>query len=46
MPKERLEKMEGFDKSNWPDFADPQFEKTMHRHFDGIGRYPRTSTRM
>ena len=39
MPKERLEKMEGFDKSNWPDFANEEFENKMHQHFDGIGRY-------
>ena len=46
MPKERLEKMEGFDKSNWPDFANPQFEDSMHRSFDGVGHYTRDTTKL
>lgn len=39
MPKERLENMEGFDKDNWPDFANPEFKNTIHTHFTGVGRY-------
>lgn len=45
VPKDRLEHMEGFDKDNWPDFANPEFEKSMHKHFDGIGNYGRSATR-
>ena len=45
IPEDRLDKMEGFDKSNWPDFANPEFESRMHQNFDGIGRYGRSTTR-
>ncbi len=30
VPKERLEKAPGFDKSNWPDFADEQWGAEIH----------------
>ena len=46
MPKERLEKMEGFDKDNWPDFANPEFESNIHRNFDGIGKYSAQANRI
>lgn len=46
VPKDRLEKMEGFDKDNWPDFANPQFEESIHRSFEGVGRYTRNTTRL
>ncbi len=31
--KKTLENAKGFDKDNWPDFADPKFEEGNDRHF-------------
>ena len=31
--KERLEDAPGFDKDNWPDFADPQFRNTITNYY-------------
>lgn len=31
--KEKLEKAEGFDKDNWPDFADQTWGSKVHSHF-------------
>lgn len=31
--KEQLEHAPGFDKSNWPDFADQMWGATVHRHY-------------
>lgn len=42
--KEKLEHMEGFEKNHWPDFNTPEFEKSMHMHFDGVGRYGKKTT--
>jgi hypothetical protein len=32
-PKERLKAAKGFDKDNWPDFADPAFHETTYKHY-------------
>jgi sporulation protein YlmC with PRC-barrel domain len=31
--KSRLENATGFDKDNWPDFADPRFGATLYQHY-------------
>ena len=31
--KSRLENAPGFDKDNWPDFADPAFRSSVDRHY-------------
>lgn len=31
--KELLEQAEGFDKDNWPNFADPAFRSTIYKHY-------------
>lgn len=33
VPKETLENAEGFDKNNWPDFADPAFRDRTYSHY-------------
>ncbi len=33
VPKEKLEKAEGFDKDNWPDFADPTFQRNLYSYY-------------
>ena len=33
-PRERLEKAPGFDKSDWPDFADARFGKQVYGYYD------------
>ncbi|MGE0600043.1 MAG: PRC-barrel domain-containing protein [Dehalococcoidia bacterium] len=33
LPKEKLEKAEGFDKSNWPDMADTSFRDRTYSEF-------------
>ena len=33
VPKEKLKSAEGFDKSNWPDFADPAFRDRTYSHY-------------
>jgi sporulation protein YlmC with PRC-barrel domain len=33
VPKERLERANGFDKDNWPDFADPSFHRDTYAHY-------------
>jgi len=37
--KEKLEKSPGFDKENWPDFADTSFLHTVNQHYSGVGNY-------
>lgn len=32
--KERLENAHGFDKDNWPDFADRTWQTEVHKHYD------------
>ena len=34
VPREKLEKAPGFDKSQWPDFADPRFGQEVYRYYD------------
>lgn len=34
MPKERLKNAPGFDKDNWPDFADPEFSRSINSYYD------------
>jgi hypothetical protein len=36
--RETLEQAEGFDKSNWPDFADPEFRARSYQHY-GVTPY-------
>ncbi len=31
--KETLESAPGFDKDNWPDFGDPQYNSQVHNHY-------------
>lgn len=31
--KDRLENAEGFDKNNWPDFADPSFKQDLYNYY-------------
>ncbi len=33
VPKEKLEQKRGFDKSNWPDFSDPQWRTETYRYY-------------
>lgn len=33
VPKEKLESAPGFDKDNWPNFADPQFGESIYGHY-------------
>lgn len=33
VPKEKLEKAKGFDKDDWPDFADPSFRTSTYSHY-------------
>ena len=33
VPKEKLEKAPGFDKDNWPDFADRKWGQTIHQYY-------------
>lgn len=33
VPKEKLEKAPGFDKANWPDFADRKWGQTIHEYY-------------
>jgi sporulation protein YlmC with PRC-barrel domain len=33
VPKEKLENAEGFDKDNWPDFADPAFRDRTYSYY-------------
>lgn len=32
--KASLEKASGFDKDNWPDFADRRWQEALHKHYD------------
>ena len=34
VPKETLKSAKGFDKDDWPDFADPSIGTTIHQHFN------------
>ena len=34
VPREKLEAAPGFDKSDWPDFADRSFGRTIHEYYD------------
>jgi sporulation protein YlmC with PRC-barrel domain len=34
VPREKLEKAPGFDKSSWPDFADPRFGQQVYGYYD------------
>jgi hypothetical protein len=34
VPKERLQAAQGFDKQEWPDFADPTFHTRTYRHYE------------
>jgi sporulation protein YlmC with PRC-barrel domain len=34
--RERLDSAPGFDKNQWPDMADPTWEKAIHAHYDAI----------
>ena len=34
MPKEKLEQAPGFDKTRWPDFADPRFGQQVYGYYD------------
>jgi sporulation protein YlmC with PRC-barrel domain len=34
IPREKLEKAPGFDKSSWPDFADPRFGQQVYGYYD------------
>jgi sporulation protein YlmC with PRC-barrel domain len=38
VPKEKLQEMQGFDKSNWPDFSDPQWRQQTYDYY-GAKRY-------
>lgn len=33
VPKDKLENAPGFDKDNWPNFADPQFGQSIYGHY-------------
>jgi sporulation protein YlmC with PRC-barrel domain len=33
VPRERLEQAEGFDKNDWPDFADRRWGEGVYRHY-------------
>jgi sporulation protein YlmC with PRC-barrel domain len=34
VPREKLETAPGFDKSHWPDFADPRFGQQVYGYYD------------
>lgn len=34
IPKEKLDQANGFDKDNWPDMADRQWETNIYSHYD------------
>lgn len=34
VPKEQLENAPGFDKHDWPDFSDLEFETSVHEYYD------------
>jgi sporulation protein YlmC with PRC-barrel domain len=34
VPREKLEKAPGFDKNDWPDFADPRFGQEVYGYYD------------
>jgi sporulation protein YlmC with PRC-barrel domain len=34
VPREKLERAPGFDKSRWPDFADPRFGQQVYGYYD------------
>jgi sporulation protein YlmC with PRC-barrel domain len=34
VPREKLERAPGFDKDDWPDFADPSFRQQVYRHYE------------
>jgi sporulation protein YlmC with PRC-barrel domain len=38
VPREKLQQSEGFDKSNWPDFADPEFRARSYQQY-GVTPY-------
>ena len=41
VPKETLKNAEGFDKYNWPDMADPKWEKRIHDYYDATTYHQR-----
>ncbi len=45
VPKERLQNAPGFDKSDWPDMAQPEFENMIHGYYGtkGPGEMPKAS---
>jgi hypothetical protein len=40
--KERLKAAQGFDKDNWPDFADPSFHEATYLHYEQTPYWVRT----
>jgi hypothetical protein len=34
VPKDRLEQAPGFDEDDWPDMANPEWGRTVHRYYD------------
>jgi len=38
IPKETLQNAEGFDKNDWPDFGNPEFNTRTYRHY-GVNPY-------
>jgi len=42
--KSTLEAAPGFDKDNWPNFADPAFGATIHSHYGQVPYWERTSS--
>ena len=34
VPRDKLERAPGFDKSDWPDFADPRFGRQVYGYYD------------
>jgi sporulation protein YlmC with PRC-barrel domain len=44
VPKEKLDKAPGFDKSHWPDFADPQWRMKIDKYYEKTERTTRTPT--
>jgi sporulation protein YlmC with PRC-barrel domain len=34
VPRAKLEQAPGFDKDNWPDFADPRFGQSIYSHYE------------
>lgn len=37
--KDRLKKVEGFDKDNWPDMANPTFRSAIYQHYGVTDRF-------